>query len=226
MSMRNRRVSGSITTCCGNSKGCPRRWSTGSFAAAKFASTKGGPAPIPRVQAGDSIRLPPLRRPPPPSDPTFSAAAAPPRAFAVLFEDDCLLALDKPAGVAVHGGSGVQFGVIEQLRAARPEARFLELVHRLDRETSGILLIAKKRSALTRLQAQFRERAIAKTYLGARPRRLASAAQGARSAAAQVHPVRRRAPRARGGCAGSGRHARGHAGQGGRAALRVSACSK
>jgi len=67
--------------------------------------------------------------------------------------------------VAVHGGSGVSFGVIEQLRQARPAARFLELVHRLDRETSGILLLAKKRSALTRLQDQFRERETGKTYL-------------------------------------------------------------
>ncbi len=118
-----------------------------------------------RVQAGDSIRLPPLRRPLPWAGSSAGVAAAPPRAFNVLFEDDHLIALDKPAGVAVHGGSGVQFGVIEQLRAARPEARFLELVHRLDRETSGVLLVAKKRSALTRVQAQFRDRATAKTYL-------------------------------------------------------------
>lgn len=76
-----------------------------------------------------------------------------------------MLAIDKPAGVAVHGGSGVSFGVIEQLRTARPAARFLELVHRLDRETSGILLVAKKRSALTALQDQFRERETGKTYL-------------------------------------------------------------
>lgn len=118
-----------------------------------------------RVQAGDSVRLPPLRRPTPSVGPVGGEAAAPPRAFVVLFEDDHLIALDKPAGVAVHGGSGVQFGVIEQLRATRPDARFLELVHRLDRETSGVLLIAKKRSALTRLQAQFRDRATAKIYL-------------------------------------------------------------
>jgi 23S rRNA pseudouridine955/2504/2580 synthase len=76
-----------------------------------------------------------------------------------------LLAIDKPAGVAVHGGSGVSFGVIEQMRMARPQARFLELVHRLDRDTSGILLIAKKKSALTGLQDQFRERETGKTYL-------------------------------------------------------------
>ena len=82
----------------------------------------------------------------------------------LLFEDDALLVVDKPAGTAVHGGSGVSFGVIEQLRRARPEARFLELVHRLDRETSGALLLAKKRSALTRLQDQFRQRETGKTY--------------------------------------------------------------
>ena len=99
----------------------------------------------------------------------------PAREFAVLFEDERLLAIDKPAGVAVHGGSGVSFGVIEQLRRARPQAKFLELVHRLDRETSGVLLLAKKRSALTALQDQFRARDTGKTYaalvLGAGPSR-------------------------------------------------------
>ncbi|MBT2323204.1 RluA family pseudouridine synthase [Variovorax paradoxus] len=116
-----------------------------------------------RLAEGDVLRLPPVR---------VSARAeeagsppAPGREFPLLYEDDALLAIDKPAGVAVHGGSGVSFGVIEQLRTARPEARFLELVHRLDRETSGILLVAKKRSALTALQDQFRERETGKTYL-------------------------------------------------------------
>jgi 23S rRNA pseudouridine955/2504/2580 synthase len=75
------------------------------------------------------------------------------------------MAIDKPSGHAVHGGSGVSFGVIEQLRQARPQAKLLELVHRLDRETSGILLVAKKRSALKHLQDQFRERETGKTYL-------------------------------------------------------------
>jgi len=120
---------------------------------------KGRAAADTRVQTGDDVRVPPVRvaeRP--------SAAAVPAREFGVLFEDDALLAIDKPAGVAVHGGSGVSFGVIEQLRRARPEARFLELVHRLDRETSGVLLLAKKRSALTALQDQFRARDTGKTY--------------------------------------------------------------
>ena len=112
-----------------------------------------------RVQAGDDIRLPPVRLPQ-----RTVAPPAPAREFPVLFEDDWLLAIDKPAGVAVHGGSGVSFGVIEQLRRARPTAKFLELVHRLDRETSGVLLLAKKRSALTALQDQFRARDTGKTY--------------------------------------------------------------
>jgi 23S rRNA pseudouridine955/2504/2580 synthase len=85
--------------------------------------------------------------------------------FPILLEDEHILAISKPAGVAVHGGSGISFGVIEQLRMARPQAKFLELVHRLDRETSGILLVAKKRSALTNMQNQFRERETGKTYL-------------------------------------------------------------
>ncbi len=115
-----------------------------------------------RVAEGDVLRVPPMRLPVQPEAP--QAASAPPREFPVLLEDDHLLAIDKPAGVAVHGGSGVSFGVIEQLRRARPEAKFLELVHRLDKETSGILLLAKKRSALNALQDQFRARDTAKIY--------------------------------------------------------------
>jgi len=114
-----------------------------------------------RVQTGDLVRMPPVRV----STPSPDAPVAPGREFPILFEDDQMLAIDKPAGVAVHGGSGVSFGVIEQLRQARPGARMLELVHRLDRDTSGVLLVAKKRSALTRLQDQFRDRETGKTYL-------------------------------------------------------------
>ncbi len=116
-----------------------------------------------RVETGDEVRVPPVRV----SDKVAEKAAhpAPAREFPPLMEDEHLLAIDKPAGVAVHGGSGVSFGVIEQLRQARPQAKLLELVHRLDRETSGILLVAKKRSALKNLQDQFRERETGKTYL-------------------------------------------------------------
>ena len=111
-----------------------------------------------RVALGDEIRVPPVQVPSKPQ------IVVPAREFPVLFEDDHLLAINKPAGVAVHGGSGVSSGVIEQLRRARPDARFLELVHRLDRETSGVLLLAKKRSALTTLQDQFRARDTGKIY--------------------------------------------------------------
>ena len=123
-----------------------------------------------RVALGDLVRLPPVRVSQSATEKAQVMAgaverAAPAREFGVLLEDDSMLAIDKPAGVAVHGGSGVSFGVIEQLRMARPHASYLELVHRLDRETSGILLLAKKRSALINLQDQFRERETGKTYL-------------------------------------------------------------
>src|SRR5262245_48966257 len=115
-----------------------------------------------RLQTGDRVRIPPVRtsaaparRPPAPRAPGFP----------VVFEDDALLVIDKPAGVAVHGGSGVSFGVIEQLRAARPASRFLELVHRLDRETSGLLILAKNRSALVAMHEALREGRVVKRYL-------------------------------------------------------------
>jgi 23S rRNA pseudouridine955/2504/2580 synthase len=120
---------------------------------------KGRAAADTRLALGDEVRLPPVRMAEP-KDP----AAVPPREFSVLFEDEHLLAIDKPAGVAVHGGSGVSFGVIEQLRRARPAAIFLELVHRLDKETSGVLLLAKQRQALTQVQDQFRQRGTHKVY--------------------------------------------------------------
>ena len=127
-----------------------------------------------RLLEGDVVRLPPVRTSQRASDKAHAMQAAAQgalgqtaaaRQFAVLQEEEGWLALDKPSGVAVHGGSGISFGVIEQLRMARPQARFLELVHRLDRETSGILLVAKKRSALKHLQDQFRARETGKTYL-------------------------------------------------------------
>jgi 23S rRNA pseudouridine955/2504/2580 synthase len=121
---------------------------------------KGRAAADTRLALGDEVRVPPVRT----SAANAEAALAPPREFDVLLEDEHLLAIDKPAGVAVHGGSGVSFGVIEQLRRARPDAKFLELVHRLDKETSGVLLLAKKRSALTTLQDQFRARGTTKVY--------------------------------------------------------------
>jgi 23S rRNA pseudouridine955/2504/2580 synthase len=118
-----------------------------------------------RLAEGDRVRIPPIRTAQPASPAAAAAGAA--RAgerLVVLYEDDDLVALDKPAGVAVHGGSGIAHGVIERLRAARPAARFLELVHRLDRETSGVLLVAKRRPALTALHAAWRAGEVDKRY--------------------------------------------------------------
>lgn len=112
-----------------------------------------------RVAAGDAIRIPPIRIA------ERGESTVPGATFPVVFEDEVLLVIDKPAGVAVHGGSGVSFGVIEQLRRGHPEYRYLELVHRLDRETSGLLMLAKKRSALVKLHAMMRENVPDKRYL-------------------------------------------------------------
>lgn len=117
-----------------------------------------------RLQSGDKVRLPPVRTSRPATGPGTRTVKA---VFAgrVLLEDEDLLVVDKPGGVAVHGGSGISSGVIEQLRQARSGARFLELVHRLDRDTSGVLVLAKKRSALTALHAQLRDGEVKKHYL-------------------------------------------------------------
>ena len=113
-----------------------------------------------RVKSGDRVRVPPMR-----TAERSTQAAVPPREFEIALEDEALIVVDKPSGTAVHGGSGVSFGVIEQLRRARPLAKFLELAHRLDRETSGLLVVAKKRLALTKLHDMFRDGGINKRYL-------------------------------------------------------------
>jgi len=112
-----------------------------------------------RLKIGDRVRIPPVRmadrKPPPPK----------PQEFPVVHEDAAILVVDKPSGVAVHGGSGVSFGVIESLRAERPQAKLLELAHRLDRDTSGLLIVAKKRSALVELHRMLREGEVEKIYV-------------------------------------------------------------
>ena len=113
-----------------------------------------------KLAEGDRVRIPPLR---------LGAKAAPPKPPAfdlpLLYEDEGLIAANKPAGMAVHGGSGISYGVIEQLRLARPQAKFIELVHRLDRDTSGLLLLAKKRSVLTAMHELIRDGQMDKRYL-------------------------------------------------------------
>lgn len=113
-----------------------------------------------RLRPGDRVRVPPVR--------AAERAAKPaprPLELPAVYEDDALLVVNKASGVAVHGGSGVSYGVIESLRAARPQAKFLELAHRLDRDTSGLLVIAKKRSALVELHRMLREGEVEKVYV-------------------------------------------------------------
>ena len=108
-----------------------------------------------RLQIGDVLRIPPIRVAQ--REAEIVAGAEFKAELPIIYEDEAMLVVDKPSGIAVHGGSGVSFGVIEALRRQRPQAHFLELAHRLDRETSGILLVGKKRSALTALHDMFRE---------------------------------------------------------------------
>jgi 23S rRNA pseudouridine955/2504/2580 synthase len=115
-----------------------------------------------RLQLNDKLRIPPIRVAAPATVPPVSVRRR--LSHTIIYEDDALMVINKPAGIAVHGGSGIDAGVIEQLRAEHPECRFLELVHRLDRETSGVLLLAKKRSALTALHAAIREGRTDKFY--------------------------------------------------------------
>jgi 23S rRNA pseudouridine955/2504/2580 synthase len=117
--------------------------------------------PTTRLGEGDELRVPPLRLAEPAAKPSFPRL---PKMPAVIFEDEYLLALNKPAGLAVHGGSGISSGTIEICRAARPEIKFLELVHRLDRDTSGVLLLAKKRTALLGMHEMLRDGATDKRY--------------------------------------------------------------
>ncbi|MEO8144075.1 MAG: RluA family pseudouridine synthase [Betaproteobacteria bacterium] len=113
-----------------------------------------------RVKVGDKVRVPPIR-----VAAAGRKAPAKPFGLPIVHEDPSLLVVDKPSGVAVHGGSGVSFGVIELLRAARPEAKLLELAHRLDRDTSGLLIVAKKRNALVELHRMLRDGEIEKVYV-------------------------------------------------------------
>lgn len=141
-------------------KGVPKSHIYKAVRGGEVRVNRGRVAPDSRLHAGDQVRVPPMRLPAAGVPRPVPAGECP-----VVFEDEAILVVDKPAGLAVHGGSGVSFGVIEQLRAARPQARFLELAHRLDRDTSGLLIIAKKRQALLRLHEMFRESGGRKFYL-------------------------------------------------------------
>ncbi|AUZ03911.2 pseudouridine synthase [Vitreoscilla sp. C1] len=116
-----------------------------------------------RLVDSDVVRIPPVRIAV--KNDTSNQKSIPAKEFEIVYEDDWLLVINKPSGVAVHGGSGVNFGVIEQMRQARPEARYLELVHRLDKDTSGLLMIAKKRSCLVKLHELLRDHHPYKSYI-------------------------------------------------------------
>ena len=125
---------------------------------------KGRVKPDTRLNTGDEVRIPPVTRKEKPAQVVPGSRVQGVMQDAVVFENDQMLVVNKPSGIAVHGGSGLDFGLIEVLRAARPEARFLELVHRLDRDTSGLVMVAKKRSALRYLQDELRHKRIRKHY--------------------------------------------------------------
>ena len=147
-------------------KGVPKSFIYRILRRGEVRVNKGRIKPTYRLQVGDMVRIPPLRR----GEPT-TAAPKPGHNLVellnngILYEDEGTVILNKPTGIAVHGGSGISFGVIEILRAARPQAPFLELVHRLDRDTSGCLIIAKKRSVLRHIHHLLREDGIEKRYL-------------------------------------------------------------
>lgn len=118
-----------------------------------------------RLGAGDQVRIPPLRVPSPSEPANAPRALRETLSRAIVHEDDSLLVVNKPSGLAVHGGSGVNFGLIETLRQMRPDARYLELVHRLDRDTSGLVLVARRASVLRELHRLLREKHVDKRYL-------------------------------------------------------------
>lgn len=168
----------------GRLKGAPRSLIYRILRRGEVRVNKGRIKPTYRLQAGDTLRIPPLRLAEAPAPGRPAARILQQLDQAILYEDNRLLVLNKPSGLAVHGGSGLSYGVIEGLRALRPDAPYLELVHRLDRETSGCLLIAKKRSALRQLHELLRNRQIDKRYVAL----VKGAWQGgARSVTAALH---------------------------------------
>lgn len=146
-------------------KGVPKNYIHRIIRSGEVRVNKGRAKPDTRIVLGDIVRIPPVRITEKAISGSLKNVPIPARDFDVIYEDDVLLVINKPSGVAVHGGSGVSFGVIEQLRQARPEAKYLELVHRLDKDTSGLLMIAKKRSALVKLHEMLRSDHPKKIYL-------------------------------------------------------------
>lgn len=146
-------------------KGVPRSMVYRIVRKGEVRVNKGRVKPEYKLTAGDVVRIPPVKLPESQPQPKPSHNLVRLLDSSVLYEDESLMIVNKPSGLAVHGGSGIQLGLIESLRNMRPDARSLELVHRLDRDTSGCVMIAKKRSVLRYLHAQLREGHINKQYL-------------------------------------------------------------
>ncbi|MGN0903009.1 MAG: 23S rRNA pseudouridine(955/2504/2580) synthase RluC [Succinivibrio sp.] len=147
-------------------KGVPRSMLYRILRRGEVRVNKGRITPSYKLVEGDTVRIPPVTvTEGPVTIPSSNLHLVQDLKDRILFENDDLLVVDKPAGLAAHGGSGIEFGLIESLRALKPEQRFLELAHRLDKETSGCLIVAKRRSALRNLHEQFRQRIVKKRYL-------------------------------------------------------------
>ena len=142
-----------------NLKGVPRSMIYRILRRGEVRVNKGRVSPSYKLKEGDVIRIPSV------TIPSSNLHLVQDLRNRILFENEDLLVVDKPAGLAAHGGSGIEFGLIEALRALMPEQRFLELAHRLDKETSGCLIVAKRRSALRHLHEQFRQRIVKKRYI-------------------------------------------------------------
>ena len=148
----------------GQLKGVPKSWVYRVIRKGEVRINGKRCKPLTQLKPGDQVRIPPVRTAAVPKPATIGAGLASALDKAVIFEDDQLMVVNKPPGLAVHGGSGVNLGLIEALRAHRPQQKFLELVHRLDKETSGCIMVAKKRSALKALQQAIKDKQVQKRY--------------------------------------------------------------
>lgn len=148
-----------------NLKGVPKSHVYRILRKGEVRVNKGRIKPVYRLQAGDIVRIPPVRVSEKPEEIAPGQRVLDALQASILFENDQFIIIDKPSGIAVHGGSGLSYGIIEGLRALKPDARYLELVHRLDKDTSGCLVIAKKRSFLRVIHEQFQSKQVKKQYL-------------------------------------------------------------
>ena len=146
-------------------KGVPRSWVYRVIRKGEVRVNSKRTKPLYQIKAGDQIRVPPVRTAVVAAKSKISESLSVQLEKAILYEDNAMIVINKPSGLAVHGGSGVSLGLIESVRQMRPDCPSLELVHRLDRDTSGCVMLAKKRSALKKLQDDIRQKVIRKNYL-------------------------------------------------------------